>query len=290
MNMMTVKQVSSLTGISVRTLQFYDEIGLFKPTEVSEAGYRFYDDSALEELQQILFFKELDFTLKEIKAIMKNPAFNQREAFQQQRALIACKRDRLNALLEMLDKLIKGEPCMEFQNFDMSSYFQMLSDLKESYQDKIIAHYGSLAAYDQMISDLKGQEDEIASLAIKQYGSLENYTNAMEKNLKTFLSDDSAISQQTVNPLIDQTEEITRRLTANLKKDAASPEIQKIMGELVTFVTECNKGIEMGAQYWPSMVEQYTTNPVWIQGNDQKYGEGASQFIGRALDAYLNNC
>lgn len=80
-----------------------------------------------------------------------------------------------------------------------------------------------------------------------------------------------------------------RRLTADLKKDAASPETQEIMGELVTFVTECSKGIEMGAHYWPSMAEQYTTNPVWIQVNDQKYGEGASQFIGRALNAYLSN-
>ena len=62
--MRTVKQVSAITGVSVRTLQFYDEIGLFKPTRITDAGYRLYDDNALEILQQILFFKELDFTLK----------------------------------------------------------------------------------------------------------------------------------------------------------------------------------------------------------------------------------
>ena len=67
--MMTVKQMSSLTGVSVRTLQFYDEIGLLKPAQVTEAGYRMYDENAVAELQQILFFKELDFTLKEIKAV-----------------------------------------------------------------------------------------------------------------------------------------------------------------------------------------------------------------------------
>ena len=60
--MMTVKQMSSLTGVSVRTLQFYDEIGLLKPTQVTEAGYRMYDENTLAVLQQILFFKELDFT------------------------------------------------------------------------------------------------------------------------------------------------------------------------------------------------------------------------------------
>ena len=71
--MMTVKQMSSLTGVSVRTLQFYDEIGLLNPTQVTEAGYRMYDENTLAVLQQILFFKELDFTLKEIKAIMASP-------------------------------------------------------------------------------------------------------------------------------------------------------------------------------------------------------------------------
>ena len=65
--MMTVKQVSVLTGVSVRTLQFYDEIGLLKPTQMTESGYRLYDESALEVLQQILFFKELDFTLRKSK-------------------------------------------------------------------------------------------------------------------------------------------------------------------------------------------------------------------------------
>ncbi len=71
--MKTVKQVSKQTGISVRTLHYYDEIGLLKPTTVTEAGYRLYDDKALEILQQILFFREFDLPLKEIKAILETP-------------------------------------------------------------------------------------------------------------------------------------------------------------------------------------------------------------------------
>ena len=96
--MMTVKQMSSLTGVSVRTLQFYDEIGLLKPTQVTEAGYRMYDENTLAVLQQILFFKELDFTLKEIKAIMASPLYDRKDAFEKQRELIQIKRDRLNAV------------------------------------------------------------------------------------------------------------------------------------------------------------------------------------------------
>ena len=75
--MRTISQVAELTGSSIRTLQYYDEIGLLKPSELTPSGYRLYNDAALQKLQQILFFKELDFTLKEIKAIMGNPQFVQ---------------------------------------------------------------------------------------------------------------------------------------------------------------------------------------------------------------------
>lgn len=68
--MKTVKEVSVLTGISVRTLHWYDEIGLLKPSAVSDAGYRLYDDKALERLQQILFFREFDLPLREIKSVL----------------------------------------------------------------------------------------------------------------------------------------------------------------------------------------------------------------------------
>ena len=73
MKMKRISQVAKLTGVSVRTLQYYDEIGLLKPTELTPSGYRLYDDDALQTLQQILFLKELDFPLKEIREILENP-------------------------------------------------------------------------------------------------------------------------------------------------------------------------------------------------------------------------
>ena len=80
--MRTVKEISDLTGISVRTLHYYDEIGLLKPTEKSDAGYRLYDDKALETLQQVLFFREFDIPLKEIKAVMDNPVLERNQLLQ----------------------------------------------------------------------------------------------------------------------------------------------------------------------------------------------------------------
>ena len=85
--MRTVKEISELTGISVRTLHYYDEIGLLKPTQKSDAGYRLYDDRALEILQQILFFREFDIPLKEIKAVLENHALYRNLILQMQRTI-----------------------------------------------------------------------------------------------------------------------------------------------------------------------------------------------------------
>lgn len=86
--MRTVNEVSKLTGVSVRTLQYYDSIGLLKPTKYTESGYRLYDDTALEALQQIMLFKELEFSLKEIKEIISNPNFDKAKALEQQIELL----------------------------------------------------------------------------------------------------------------------------------------------------------------------------------------------------------
>ena len=85
---MTVKEVSSLVGISIRTLHHYDEIGLLKPEIVTGAGYRVYSDKDLEKLQQILFFKELGFPLKKIKEIMESPNFDRVEALEMQKKML----------------------------------------------------------------------------------------------------------------------------------------------------------------------------------------------------------
>ena len=91
--MMTVKEISDITGISVRTLHYYDEIGLLVPTGKSEAGYRLYDDKALERLRQILFFREFDLPLKEIRAVMENPSFDRNGILQMQRRMLMRKKE-----------------------------------------------------------------------------------------------------------------------------------------------------------------------------------------------------
>ncbi|MCI6533361.1 MAG: MerR family transcriptional regulator [Lachnospiraceae bacterium] len=100
--MKTVKEVSELTGISIRTLRYYDEINLLKPAKLTEAGYRLYDEKSLKELRQIMFFRELEVPLSEIKAIMGNPDADKRKILEMQKWMLEMKRNRLNGIIELI--------------------------------------------------------------------------------------------------------------------------------------------------------------------------------------------
>lgn len=116
--MKTVKEISDITGVSVRTLHYYDEIGLLKPTKKSEGGYRLYDDKALERLRQILFFREFDISLKEIKALLEDPVLDQSHILQMQRRMLTAKITRMTQLVASIDAILKGEDKMDFELFN----------------------------------------------------------------------------------------------------------------------------------------------------------------------------
>ena len=115
--MKTVKDVSNITGVSIRTLRYYDEIGLLNPTELTEAGYRLYDNKALEKLQEIMFFRELDIPLIDIKKIMENPNYDKEQALLTQKNLLEQKRNRLNGIIELITDVMKGVNTMSFEAF-----------------------------------------------------------------------------------------------------------------------------------------------------------------------------
>ena len=104
---MKVKEVAELFGISIRTLHHYDKIGLLTPSEVTDNRYRLYSEENLETLQQILFFRELGFPLKEIQKMMHNSSFNKKEAFMLQRKMLIEKRDNLNKMIGNIDKTLQ---------------------------------------------------------------------------------------------------------------------------------------------------------------------------------------
>lgn len=117
----TVHQVSELTGVSIRTLHYYDEIGLLSPDTVTDAGYRLYDDVCLQRLQSIMLFRELDFSLKDIKQMMDSPDFDRLRALEDQIKLLELRRDRLERLIDLANRLkLKGETDLSFKEFDRS--------------------------------------------------------------------------------------------------------------------------------------------------------------------------
>nr|WP_289037419.1 MerR family transcriptional regulator [uncultured Allobacillus sp.] len=141
---MKVKEVADLVGISVRTLHHYDEIGLLIPEETTEAGYRVYSEKNLEDLQQILFFKELGFNLKKIKEIMDSPIFDRQEALRMQHQMLLEKRKRLNKMMATIEKTIKhsqGEISMsseeKFEGFNFS-HNPYEKEAREKWGDKAV--------------------------------------------------------------------------------------------------------------------------------------------------------
>ena len=151
--MKTVKEVSRLTGVSVRALHHYDAIGLLKPTRVTEAGYRLYDDTALRRLQTILLFRELQFPLKEIKEILDSPGFDPKEALAQQIHLLELQLQHLDALISHARQIQKtGVMNMDFSAFDTTEMDKYTAEAK--------ARWGKTEAYKESEQKTAGQTPE----------------------------------------------------------------------------------------------------------------------------------
>ena len=132
--MMTVKEVSDLTGVSIRTLHYYDQLGLLPATGHTDSGYRLYDDAALERLQQILLFRELEFPLKDIQRILTNSAFDRRKALAQQIELLTLKKQHLESLISLAQKtLTTGGTYMDFTAFDTQKIQEYTRQAKQQW-------------------------------------------------------------------------------------------------------------------------------------------------------------
>lgn len=178
--MKTVKQVSDLTGISVRSLHHYDKIGLFKPSEYSDSGYRLYSDEDLKILQQILFFKELDFPLGEIEAIMNNPNFDREKALLSHKKLLTLKRNRLNKLIKLVGKTLKGDDTMSFSEFDILE----IEKLQKQYADEAKEMYGNTDEYKTFQEKTKNySKNDWANLYQKIEVIFNKFANVMDKGI-----------------------------------------------------------------------------------------------------------
>ena len=152
---MLIKEFADFTGVSVRTLHYYDEIGLLKPAIVDgQSGYRFYDENSLERMQEILFYRELDFPLKSICSILSSPDYDKEKALTEQKRLLLLKKKRLEKIITALENHQKGEQLMKaFDNTEFEA-------TRQKYEAEAKGKWGSTAAYAEYTEKAKNYSKE----------------------------------------------------------------------------------------------------------------------------------
>lgn len=286
--MKSISQVAKLTGISIRTLQYYDEIDLLKPSELTSSGYRLYDENALQTLQQILFFKELGFSLKEIKEILENPDFDRIAAFKKQKELFLLKRNRINRLIQLLERLEKGEHCTSFKEFDLSDYISALEDFKTKQAETVAKHWGSIENFDMFIQKIRDDEDQVAKLAIQQFGSVENYTEQMKYNLEHFPEIMETRLPEEAKEIAKQSDILYGKLTADLSINVSTPEIQSIVHSIDVLIRDNGGGVSLAKPYIYVLIDAYSNDYI-KSVTDKKYKKGASDYIVKAFRYYAEH-
>lgn len=271
-NGLTVKQVSELSGVSIRTLQYYDNIGLLTPSERTEAGYRLYEEEQLATLQEILLFRELEFPLKEIKAILESPAHDKEKALRQQVELLTLKKERLEGLIRLADDLRTAQgkntttknnvpeknstrerkTTMDFTAFDKTKL--------EEYAKRAREEYSGTDAY-------KEYEVKSAGRTAETEAVLGEGLMAIFARFGKLLTDGSSGASESGTPA-----------------DPASPAAQALVRELQDYITEhfytCTPEILAG------LGKMYAADGEFRENIDRCGGDGTAVFVSKAIDHF----
>ncbi len=260
-NGLTVKQVSELSGVSIRTLQYYDNIGLLTPSERTEAGYRLYEEEQLATLQEILLFRELEFPLKEIKAILESPAHDKEKALRQQVELLTLKKERLEGLIRLANDLRiapeknstrERKTTMDFTAFDKTKL--------EEYAKRAREEYSGTDAY-------KEYEVKSAGRTAETEAVLGEGLMAIFARFGKLLTDGSSGASESGTPA-----------------DPASPAAQALVRELQDYITEhfytCTPEILAG------LGKMYAADGEFRENIDRCGGDGTAVFVSKAIDHF----
>ena len=244
---MTVHEVSKHTGISIRTLQYYDKIGLFSPSNYSDAGYRLYDEESLRRLQLILLFRELEFPLKDIKRIIDSPDFDRNKAIGQQIELLELKKTHLENLIDLARgmkmmgvKYMEGKMKADFSAFDTTKIDEYAAQAKAS--------YGNTPQWKEFEEKSRGRtkEDEAK----------------MENDIMSIFADFGKIKGG----------------------DPASDEAQALVKKLQDFITQnfytCTNEVLAG------LGKMYGGGGDFTENIDKTGGEGTGTFSQKAIEVY----
>lgn len=276
--MKTVKEVSEITGISIRTLRYYDEIGLLKPTELTEAGYRLYDNKALEKLQEIMFFRELEIPLIDIKKIMDNPNYDKERALLAQKSLLEQKRNRLNGIIELITDVMKGVNTMSFGAFSNEEVQKMvnhtLSCMSKESLDEQVQKYGSIEKYKEYLISGFANERATADL-LKWYGSKEK---AMEAVMQ------STGSVEEIRQGQDENAKIYKQFMA--AKETGNMEMAHSAVELLAENYKTMFMLNNARNILIDLAKEYSSNEKLAEVTDKQYGAGCAEYIANAIKLY----
>jgi DNA-binding transcriptional MerR regulator len=243
---MNIKEFSKLCNVSVRTLHYYDQIGLLKPSAVDENnGYRSYDQNCLERMQQILFYRELEFSLSDIHEILSSENFDKKKALSGQKQLLTLKKERIERLISALDSALKGEK-ITMNVFDNSEF----EKTRQQYADEAREKWGETAAYKESEEKTKGYTKE-------KYSEL---NDKMTKLICEF-----SACKNNLNPPDSDT-------------------AQALVLKWQNFITEnyytCTKQILQG------LGQMYAADPRFKENIDRAGGAGTADFAARAIEIY----
>ncbi|MBD5637867.1 MerR family transcriptional regulator [Clostridium botulinum] len=248
-----VKEVADMAGISVRMLHHYDKIGLLKPDSINSAGYRIYTNENLDRLQQILFFKELNFPLQEIKIILDSPTFNRKEALKTHRQLLLEKKIRLEKIIQSVDKTIDNiEGGIKMDKKEVLRVFDItqIEEHQKKYSREVKEKYGNTSAY-------KESNEKTSKYTKEDWSNIMKDWDIIYKKLASLM--DKAPASSEVQEAIHQ---FRQHISKNFYD--CTPEIFKGLGEI--YVND----------------ERFTDNI-------DKYKVGLSKFLREAINVYCDN-
>ena len=248
----SVKKLAKLAGVSVRTLHLYDKMGLLKPSVRTEARYRLYGEKELLRLQQILFYRELDFPLKEILDILEDPAFDLIQALEGHKKALLAKKERINTLVGTIEKTLvtlKNNSMLQVEDL----YDGISKEKMEAYRAEAISKWGK-----------------------------ETILEA-EATLRSF-------SKEEMNALKNELNDINERLTALMSEDPASKKVQDIIARRYQIILKLSGGkIQMGKlEYFRKLSELYVEDNRYTPVNGIPSMELAL-FLKKATAHYIEN-
>ncbi|MBP1560992.1 MAG: MerR family transcriptional regulator [Oscillospiraceae bacterium] len=245
---MHIKEFAVLTGVSVRTLHYYDEIGLLKPSYVDEQnGYRFYDEHSLERMQEIMFYRELDFSLKSIAEILSSENYDKQKALTEQKQLLILKKERLERLISALDSAAKGDYTMNMNVFDNSEF----EAAREKYAREAKEKWGNTDAY-------KESKEKSSNYSKEKWNEVNNEMNGI-------ISEFAELMKNGAKPYDSDVQETVKKWQDCITRNYYS----------------CTKEILAG------LGEMYTADERFKENID-KHGEGTAEFISRAIKVYCS--